>query len=166
MTLMVSLGKNAGIRKDTANNLMEVPEAVIHIPTIEFHKKMVLSSADFPEKVNEAEVCKLNMVDSMQVKPKRIESTKIAMECKVVDHRIIGNEPNDVFFFEVLCIHADDAILDKHNTPATVEFEALGRMGHGDYTIASQGVETLPRPANAEDALNGANWQVTSEKVK
>lgn len=159
MTLMVSIGRRRGERKDTANNLLGLPEAVIHIPTTDLLKKMVLSSADFAEDIDETKICGLTMVDSTYVKPRRIASANIAMECKVVNHMLVGNEPNDVFFFEVICLHADDEILDKRNTPATKELSALGRLGHGDYTIVNKGVETLPRPRTADEALDGS-WSV------
>ncbi|MDI9347442.1 MAG: flavin reductase family protein [Methylacidiphilales bacterium] len=154
LTLMVSIGRRKGERKDTANNLLEVPQAVIHIPTEDFLHHVVLSSADFDKSINEFNEVGLTPIASEIVKPYRIKELPLAMECEVVKHELIGNEPNDVFFFEVRCMHIDDALVDANMIPKTSLFNALGRLGHGDYVKVNKNTATLPRPTSPEEVKN------------
>ena len=157
MTLMVSIGRRRGKRKDTANNLLEKRMGVVHIPTADQLKSVVLSSADFDADVDEIREAGLTPAPTITINGCRLKELPVAMECVVVGHQEVGNEPNDVFFLEVHLLHCDDSLLDEKQVPKTEAFNALGRLGHGDYVSTHGAAYTLPRPRTPE-AVHDGSW--------
>ena len=134
MTVMVSVGRRrSGARKDTAENLLQTSEGVVHIPTVAFQQEMVLTSRDDGPDADEAETAGLAVVSSETVAPPRLRDVPVAMEARVSKHMEMGHGPVDVFFLEVVCLHiANEAMRDGVVDPARLE--ALGRLGGAMYS--------------------------------
>ncbi len=144
-TVMVSVGRRHGVRKDTARNLLATGEAVVHLPSRAFAAAMVATSADVPPEIDEFDLAHLARIASVRVKPWRVAGAPIAMEAKVVAHHEVGRVANDVFFLEVLRYHLDDAVL-VDGVPDPRRLDAVGRLGGPSY-CATTDVFTLERPA-------------------
>lgn len=143
-TVMLSVGRRRGVRKDTAENLLANGEAVIHIPTRPLAEKMVLTSKETPPEVDEIDLAGLTRVKSTVVRPWRVQEAAIALEAKVVHHQEVGNGPVDLFLLEVLRFHvADDMLTDGQPDP--VKIRAVGRLGGASYCEAAD-VFDVPRP--------------------
>ncbi len=143
-TMMLSVGRKKGARKDTANNLLATKEAVLHITHRPLAESMVQSAADVPPSVDEFELASLEKIASELVKPPRIASAAIAMEAKVVHHQEVGNGPVDMFLLEVLRFHLDDRFLVDGRPDAKL-LSAVGRLGGPDYCDTSE-VFSIARP--------------------
>src|ERR1700726_1610973 len=78
--LAISIGRKAGIYKDTAHNILSTEEFVVHIADSPLMNAVPESSADFPADVSEVEQLKPEPLASEKVKPPRIARAPIAME--------------------------------------------------------------------------------------
>lgn len=144
ITMMISVGRRQGQRKDTANNLLETPECVVHIPNRALIEAMVATSEEAEASVDEFELVALDYVSADDVKARRLKDAPVAFECRMVKHVELG--PNDLFFLQALKVHLDDAILAADGLPNAAELMAVGRMGRNQYAVADHLLE-LERPA-------------------
>jgi len=131
-TVMVSVGRRDGERKDTARNLLATREAVVHIPHRALAEKMVASAAGLPPEESEFDATGLTTAPSVAVRAPRIADAAVAMEVVLRQHQEVGNGPVDLFLLEVLHVHlADDLLRDGLPDPAL--FQAVGRLGGASY---------------------------------
>lgn len=144
-TVMVSVGRRKGVRKDTARNLLATGEAVVHIPSRALAAAMVATSAEVPAGVDEFDLARLPRRASSCVRPWRVEGAPVAMEARVVAHHEVGRSGNDVFFLEVVRLHVDDAVL-VDGVPDPVRLDAVGRLG-GAWYCATTEVFAIDRPS-------------------
>ncbi len=132
MTVMLSVGRRRGVRKDTASNLIVTREAVVHICDRPLADAMVATSAEVPMDQDEFALAGLTAVPSAEVVPPRIQEAKIAMEATVQEHLEVGNGPNDVFLLEIVHLHiAAEIMVD--GLPDAALLQAVGRMGGAEY---------------------------------
>ena len=143
MTVMVSVGRRRGQHKDTARNLLDTREAVIHITTRPLAEQMVTTASEVEPGVSEFDLAGLATVPSSEVRPPRIADAAIAMEATVQQHLTVGNGPVDVFLLEVVCLHVrDDVLVDGLPDPA--KLAAVGRLGGRHYCDTSDVFEVTP----------------------
>jgi len=131
-TLMLSVGRRRGERKDTANNLLATGEAVVHIPHRELAEKMVLTAAEVGPEVNETTLAALTPTPSVVVSAPRVAEAAVAMETKLLSHQEIGDGPMDMFLLEVVMFHIEDEYI-RDGQPAADLIAAVGRLGGADY---------------------------------
>ena len=131
-TVMASIGRRRGVRKDTSANLLASGEGVVHIPTRELAEAMVASSAEVEDTVDEFDLTGLATVAGSKVGAPRLVDAAIAMEVRVAQHLEIGAGPIDTFFLEIVHYHIDDRVLvDGRIDPARLA--AVGRLGGAGY---------------------------------
>lgn len=136
-TVMLSVGRRRdGSHKDTARNLLDTSEGVIHICQQQEGATMVASSEGLPPGQSEIDHLALATVASDQVRPPRLRDGAIALEAKVVHHREQGNGPVDLFLLEAVRFHLrHDLLVDR--LPDAGQVEALGRLGGSLYCDTS-----------------------------
>lgn len=144
-TVMISVGRRKGARKDTARNLVATGEAVIHLPSRALAEAMVATSADVAADVDEFDLARLEKVASVHVRPWRVVGAPVAMEARVVSHHEVGRSVNDVFFLEVVRFHVDDAVL-VNGVPDPVRLDVVGRLGGVSYCRTTD-VFAIERPS-------------------
>jgi flavin reductase (DIM6/NTAB) family NADH-FMN oxidoreductase RutF len=144
MTVMVSVGRKRGGRKDTAANLLATGEGVVHITPRRLAAAMVTSSANVTPEVDEFELAGLEALPATHVAAPRIGGAPIAMEVRTERHLEVGNGPVDLFLLEIVHLHLDPALLvDGRPDPAKVA--AVGRLGGAGYCDTSAPFE-IERP--------------------
>lgn len=131
-TLMVSVGRRRGERKDTARNLLARRECVVHIAGRTLADQMVRTSAEVPHGESEFDMAGLTTAPSTEVTPPRVAEAKIAMESILSRHLEIGAAPVDLFLLEVVRFHVDDGIL-ADGLPDPARLAAIGRLGGISY---------------------------------
>ena len=144
-TLVISVGRRNGAMKDTAANLVATGEAVVHIVSNDLAERMVQTSAEVEEHINEFELAGLQTSTSKLVTVPRVAEAKIAMECKLASHMELGQATTDVFFLEVLHFYVADDII-SNNKPDPQKLNAVGRLGGNSYSNTEQIFE-LERPS-------------------
>jgi flavin reductase (DIM6/NTAB) family NADH-FMN oxidoreductase RutF len=114
LILFSCMRKPGGVMKDTARNIAEHGEFVVHVVDGENVGMVNDTSVEFPPDVSEAESVGFTLVPSDVVKVPRILETKIQMECRL--HRLLTlggteKEPNsDLIIGEVVRFHIDDSV--------------------------------------------------------
>ena len=144
-TVMISVGRRRGERKDTSRNLLQNGEAVIHIPHRPLAEQMVATSAEVKASVDEFELAGMTKVAAVDVAPPRIADAAIAMEAWVERHMQVGAAPMDVFLLEVIRFHIDDRLV-TNGKPDAAALAAVGRLGSAQYCDTASVFE-IPRPS-------------------
>ena len=111
---LVVLGLNrrdSGPKKDTARNIEETGEFVVHLVNWDMHQGMLVTAADFPEGVDEIPLAGFTTLPSEIVKPPRIAEAPIAFECKKYVTVQAGID-RDIALGEIVAMHVRDDMWD------------------------------------------------------
>ena len=158
--------------KDTLNNVLEVPEVVIHAVSHAMVEQTSLSSTEYERGVNEFVKAGFTQVASSQVAPPRVAEAPVALECRVNEVVALGDGPGagNLVICEVLAIHIDSAVLDEDGRLDQDRLDLVGRLGgdwyvraHGDALFEVEkplatkgiGVDALPRSVRLSTVLTG-----------
>ncbi|MHA7130969.1 flavin reductase family protein [Algoriphagus namhaensis] len=160
--------------KHTLENVLEVPEVVIHVVSFDLVEQMSLASTEYPKGVNEFEKAGLTAVASEKVKPPRVKEAQIAMECRVNEVKALGDQggAGNLVICEVLALHVSETVLDQDGTINPDKLDAVARLGGNWYSRASGdalfqipkplrtmgiGVDQLPDAVRNSTVLSGNN---------
>jgi flavin reductase (DIM6/NTAB) family NADH-FMN oxidoreductase RutF len=130
--LAISIGRKAGIYKDTAHNILSTEEFVVHIADSPLMNAVHESSAEFPADVSEVEQLKLETLASEKVKPPRIARAPIAMECRFRQCIEFGETRSRLIVGEVLLFHIRNDLL-KNGKIETEALDPIARIAGPNY---------------------------------
>jgi flavin reductase (DIM6/NTAB) family NADH-FMN oxidoreductase RutF len=119
--LAISVGRKGGIYKDTAQNILNNEEYVVHIADSSLMTVVHESSTEHPPDVSEVEELRLSTVPGERIKVPRLAAAPIAMECRFRQCLEFGETRSRLIVGEVLVFHIRDGLL--HN--GKIETEAL-----------------------------------------
>lgn len=135
--------------KDTARNVDEHPEFIVHIVSHDLVERMNDTCAEFGAHVDEFAEAGLTAVPGTVVDVPRVAEALAAFECKVTHHLRFGEQPPHAHHIigEVLHWHIDDRLLDPEarNPVRPDVLDAVGRMGGIEFARTTQRFE-IPRP--------------------
>jgi flavin reductase (DIM6/NTAB) family NADH-FMN oxidoreductase RutF len=133
-----------GIPKDTARNIRATHEFVVNLVDEALGRQMNICAIDFPAEMNELHAADLPCVPSVDVRPPRVGSSPVSLECREVSTVELGR--NRVILGQVLRLHIRDDLLDRERLYVrTDQMHLLGRMhGGGWYTCTNDFFE-IPR---------------------
>ena len=158
--------------KDTLNNVLQVPEVVIHAVSHSMVEQTSLSSTEYPTGTNEFTKAGFTQVASKHVAPPRVAVAPVALECRVNDVVALGDGPGagNLVICEVVAIHIDSRVLDEDGRLDQDRLDLVGRLG-GDWYVRAQGdalfevekpiatrgigVDALPRSVRLSTILTG-----------
>src|SRR5688572_17546325 len=78
--------------KHTLQNVLEVPEVVINIVTVDMVQQTSLASCEFPKEVNEFVKAGFTPIPATLVKPPMVKESKVNLECRVLEIKTLGKE--------------------------------------------------------------------------
>ncbi|WP_205508344.1 flavin reductase family protein [Longitalea arenae] len=160
--------------KHTLQNVMEVPEVVIHIVDYDMVHQASLSSCEFPKEVNEFVKAGFTAEPATLVKPPMVKESKVKMECRVQEIKALGTEggAGNLVICEVLRLHIADDILNENKQIDQRKLHHVARLG-GDWycrvdetnlfqvekpnTQLGIGIDALPAPIRNSRILTGNN---------
>jgi len=166
--------------KHTLQNVLEVPEVVINIVTIDMVHQTSLASCEYPAEVNEFEKAGFTAIPATLVKPPMVKESKVKMECKVLEVKPLGTEggAGNLVICEVIRMHIDDSLLDDPS-PGTQgkkmdqrKIHHVARLGADWYCVVNEhnlfhvqkpntesgiGVDALPESIRGSKILTGNN---------
>lgn len=119
--LAISVGRKGNIYKDTAQNILNNEEYVIHIADSSLMKAVHESSTEHPPDVSEVEELGLATRPGERVKVPRLAAAPIAMECRFRQCLEFGETRSRLIIGEVLVFHIRDGLLNN----GKIETEAL-----------------------------------------
>jgi flavin reductase (DIM6/NTAB) family NADH-FMN oxidoreductase RutF len=160
--------------KHTLENVLEVPEVVIHIVTYDMVYQASLSSCEYPKGINEFVKAGFTAIPATLVKPPMVKESKVKLECKVIEVKPLGTEggAGNLVICEVLKMHIDDSLLDENKKIDQRKIQHVARLG-GDWyckvdetnlfhvpkpnTELGIGVDSLPDSIRNSKILTGNN---------
>ena len=131
---------SSNTRKHSQNYAQAGGEFVFNLATYDLRTEMNITGGDYPEGVSEPELAELAMAPSRLVKPPRVASSPIALECNYVQTVPLasrsGKKHNyEMIIGEVINVHVDDAVIVNGMIDMS-RIRAIARLGYrGDYTV-------------------------------
>ncbi|MDO8965958.1 flavin reductase family protein [Algoriphagus sp.] len=135
--------------KHTLENVLEVPEVVIHIVGFDRVEQMSLASTEYPKGVNEFEKAGLTPVKSNLIAPPRVKEAAVALECKVNEVKSLGScgGAGNLVICEVIAIHINESILDEKGAIDPFKLSPVARLGGSWYSrITPDSLFQIPKP--------------------
>lgn len=134
--------------KDTAKNIRETGEFVVHLVSRTMAPDMNLTSVDAPTHVSELELAKLDTVNASKVRPPIIAEAPVALECRL--YSFVETGPyQGIAIGQVVAMHIrDDCLTDPVKGYVDAErLDLVARLhGRGWYGEAPYLFEML-RPS-------------------
>jgi len=130
--LAISVGRSAGVYKDTARNILAGEEYVIHIADFSHLEALHLTSTEYPPEVSEVEAAGLATLPSDEVRVPRLRDVPVAMECRFRDCIEFGHTRNRLIVGEVVVFHFRDGLV-KDGKVATRELDPIARLSGPNY---------------------------------
>lgn len=135
--------------KDTAKNIQENPEFIVHIVSEDLAEPMNATCGDYGPHIDEFKEAGLEAVPGTVVNVPRVAAALVAFECKTMHYiRLDNGTPPAASHVigEIQLVHVADALLDERNRINPDVLKAVGRMG-GDEYARTKDRFALQRPA-------------------
>lgn len=159
--------------KNSHDNVLEVPEAVINMVSYDMVHQTSLASSEYPKGVNEFMKSGFTMLPSEMVKPPRVKESPVQLECKVKEVVEFGENPGagNLVICEIVLMHISESVLNEKKFVDQNKLDLVGRLGANWYIRASGsalfevqkpvgigiGVDALPERIRNSTILTGNN---------
>jgi flavin reductase (DIM6/NTAB) family NADH-FMN oxidoreductase RutF len=114
--ISLSIQRSAGRQKDTARNIIESKEFVVHIVDEQNVEKVNITAANLPPDQSEIELAKLTPVESVKISVPGVKEAKIRMECSLEHSLELGGADSpgcDFIIGKVVQFHIDNGIYEN-----------------------------------------------------
>ncbi|MGV3465899.1 MAG: flavin reductase family protein [Heyndrickxia sp.] len=114
--ISLSIQRSGGKQKDTARNIMESKEFVVHIVDEQNVEKVNQTAATLPPNISEIEIAGLTLVDSKKIKVPGVKESKVRMECTLEYSLELGENGTvgcDLLIGKIVQFHIDEEIYEK-----------------------------------------------------
>jgi len=114
--ISLSIQRSAGGQKDTARNIFESKEFVVHIVDEQNVEKINKTAANLPPDESEIELARLTPVESVKISVPGIKEAKIRMECSLEHSLELGGTDTpgcDLIIGKVVQFHIDSDIYEN-----------------------------------------------------
>ncbi|MBR1225019.1 MULTISPECIES: flavin reductase family protein [unclassified Bradyrhizobium] len=141
--LAISVGRKAGIYKDTAHNILNNEEYVVHIADSSLMIAVHESSTEHPPEVSEVEELQLETLPSERIRVPHLAAAPIAMECRFRQCLEFGETRSRLIVGEVLVFHVRDGLL-QNGKIETEALDPIARIGGPRYARLGEIVTLKP----------------------
>jgi flavin reductase (DIM6/NTAB) family NADH-FMN oxidoreductase RutF len=141
--LAISVGRKGGIYKDTAQNILNNEEYVVHIADSSLMTAVHESSTEHPPDVSEVEELQLSTQPGERVKVPRLAAAPIAMECRFRQCLEFGETRSRLIVGEVLVFHIRDGLL-QNGKIETKALDPIARIAGPRYAKLGEIVTLKP----------------------
>ncbi|WP_340022897.1 flavin reductase family protein [Paenibacillus sp. FSL K6-1096] len=128
--ISVSIQHAAGQSKDTARNIKQTKEFVIHIVDGQNVGQVNMTAAPLPPDQSEVALAGLTPVDSLQIAVPGVQEAKVRMEC--VLEQCVELPNNDLIIGRIVQFHIDEAIYGQGRIDP-VKLGAVSRLAGNSY---------------------------------
>ena len=114
--ISLSIQRNGGKQKDTARNILETKEFVVHIVDQDNVEKVNETAASLPPDQSEIERAQLTPVQSTQISVPGVKEAKVRFECTLEHSVELGGEDStgcDLLIGKVVQFHIDEDIQEN-----------------------------------------------------
>jgi flavin reductase (DIM6/NTAB) family NADH-FMN oxidoreductase RutF len=127
-----------GSDKDSLRNIQETGEFVVNIASYGMHEEVNLSSSNLAYGHSEAEHFAIETLESKLVKPPRVASCAIALECKllqIIEPNLEGKSVSSKMILgHVIGIYIDDNVLTDGKIDIH-KLKPIARLGYNEYAV-------------------------------
>ncbi len=125
---------DGGIKR-ILQNLMDVPEAVVHIVEEDIIHQVNISMYEFSADADKFGKTGFTPIASTIVKPPMIKECRIKIECRVEEIKALGHEKGagNLVICEILRIHIDDGFIDENGKVDERKINLVARLGGNLY---------------------------------
>lgn len=146
----VSILRQNGIIKDTAQNILDTKEVVIHLVDEQVVEVMNQTAASLPSEQSEIELNHLETTPSKSVQVPGIKAARIRMEARIHQYVPIKNHDDetisDLFILEITDFYFDETIIDQQKEYILPDlFKPIARLAGQSYAQID-GLFDLQRP--------------------
>lgn len=140
--LSVSVQRKNGAAKDTARNILEKKEFVVHIVDEENVYEVNKTAASLPPDESEIDLAELALVDSDTVSIPAVKESKARFEC-VLEHAVdLGG--TDLIIGKIVRFHIDESIYENGRINAET-LKPVSRLAGTNYAKLGE-IFSLKRP--------------------
>jgi flavin reductase (DIM6/NTAB) family NADH-FMN oxidoreductase RutF len=146
--ISLSIQRSAGKLKDTARNIIETKQFVVHIVDEQNVEKVNQTAASLLPQQSEIELADLTPVDSLKISVPGVKEAKIRMEC-ILEHSLeLGGGPGtpgcDFIIGKVVQFHIDSEIYENGRIDPT-KLAAVSRLAGTNYAKIGE-IFSIERP--------------------
>jgi flavin reductase (DIM6/NTAB) family NADH-FMN oxidoreductase RutF len=141
--LAISVGRKGGIYKDTAQNILNNEEYVVHIADSSLMNAVHESSTEHPPDVSEVEELRLSTLPGERIKVPRLAAAPVAMECRFRQCLEFGETRSRLIVGEVLVFHIRDGLL-QNGKIETKALDPIARIAGPRYAKLGEIVTLKP----------------------
>jgi flavin reductase (DIM6/NTAB) family NADH-FMN oxidoreductase RutF len=141
--------------KDTARNIHETQEFVVHIGDEALLDPLHRSGAEFPPEVSEADLLGLKLVPSRLVTPLRVAKAPVAMECRL--HQVVDFGSNQFFVGEIHLFHIRDGLAVDNKVDAG-RLRPIARLGGPNYATLGEIIGMTPQSGPPDQRKSAVSW--------
>jgi flavin reductase (DIM6/NTAB) family NADH-FMN oxidoreductase RutF len=146
--LFVPTNNRDGGKKDTLRNLGEVPEFVVNVVPFALATAMNATSAPLPYGESEFAHAGLETAPSTKVRPPRVASSPVAIECRL--DRVVevgsGVGAGNIVLGRIVAMHVADNVLGDDSRIDPLKLDLVARLG-GDLYARTREVFQIERPS-------------------
>ena len=143
----LSVQRSNGKQKDTARNIMELKEFVIHIVDQHNVEKVNQTAASLPSNQSEIELADLTIVNSKEISVPGVKEAKIRFECKleqIIELGEKGSPSCDLIIGKIVQFHVEEGIYQNGRIDP-IGLAAVSRLAGNDYATIGE-IFTIERP--------------------
>ncbi|HLR69810.1 MAG TPA: flavin reductase family protein [Pseudogracilibacillus sp.] len=134
--ISISVQRKNGIHKDTARNIIEKQEFVVHIVDEDNVEKINETAANLSPNESEIKRAQLNTVPSEVVQTPGVKEAKVRYECQLEKVVELGGEDDevgtDLIIGKIVRVHLDESVYDDGKIVYR-ELNAVSRLAGNDY---------------------------------
>lgn len=130
--LAISVGRKGADYKDTAHNILDNEEYVIHIADTPLMSAVHDSSVEHPPEVSEVEHLGLETLPCDLIKVRRLAAAPVAMECRFRQCLEFGEARSRLIVGEVVMFHLRDGLVNDGKVE-TRALDPIARIGGPRY---------------------------------
>lgn len=136
-----------GRPKDTLRNVEATREFVVNIVNFAHAAAMNSTAAPLPPEESEFEKFEVPAAASQRVRPPRVATAPVALECVLHDIVRVGEGPlgGNIVIGRIELIHVDEAVRGPDGYCDPAKLDTIGRMGGELYARTTERF-ALPRP--------------------
>jgi flavin reductase (DIM6/NTAB) family NADH-FMN oxidoreductase RutF len=145
--ISLSIQRREGKKKDTARNIIESKEFVVHIVDEQNVEKINQTAASLPPHQSEIELAQLTPVDSVKVSVPGVKEAKIRMECSLEHSLELGGVDSpgcDFFIGRIVQLHIESDIYENGRIDSK-GLAAVSRLAGNNYAKVGEIFE-IERP--------------------
>lgn len=142
----------SGHRKDSVKNAIDTGEFVVNMATYAQRDAINMTSQFLPPEVDEAALAGLDMIASAIVRPPRVATSPVHLECRFHGSLTLpGNafdQVHHVVIGRVVGVHIRDDVLTPDGKIDVLKIRPLARLGYHDYTTVESVFTMAPNGPN------------------